>query len=35
MVLLDEGIAECGFDAPDAEHEGGLDAEITLNARKQ
>jgi len=23
MVLLDEGIAECGFDAPDADMEEG------------
>ena len=35
MVLFDERVAKCGFDAPDAKHEGGFDAEIALNARKE
>jgi hypothetical protein len=35
VIFLDDRIAECGFDAPDPEHEGRLDAEIALNARQQ
>ena len=35
MVFRHHRIAECRLDPPDAEHDGGLDAEIPLDARQQ
>src|ERR1700692_5123819 len=35
MVFFHDGIAECRLDAPDPEHEGGLDAKILFDAGKK